>query len=82
MLQTKFSDHQSIISVEDGVQPVLGVVDGSLHLTVPFMNRLNQTEPATFSILPRWVSLGLPISLYFKGFLFLGLETPKRSKSN
>jgi hypothetical protein len=28
-------------------------VDGSLHLTVPTMNRLNQTEPATFSILPR-----------------------------
>jgi hypothetical protein len=31
--------------------PVLGGVDGSLHLTVPSMNRLNQTEPATFSIL-------------------------------
>jgi hypothetical protein len=29
-------------------------VDGSLDLTVPFMNRLNQTEPATFSILPCW----------------------------
>jgi hypothetical protein len=26
-------------------------VDGSLHLTVPFMNRLNQTEPATFSVM-------------------------------
>jgi hypothetical protein len=24
-------------------------VDGSLHLTVPSINRLNQTEPATFS---------------------------------
>jgi hypothetical protein len=29
------------------------------------MNRLNQTEPATFSILPRWLSLGILISLYF-----------------
>jgi hypothetical protein len=28
-----------------------GGVDGSLHLTVPSMNRLNQTDPATFSIL-------------------------------
>jgi hypothetical protein len=33
---------------------VLGGVDGSLHLTVPSMNRLNQTESATFSILPCW----------------------------
>jgi hypothetical protein len=30
---------------------VLGGVDGSLHLKVPSTNRLNQTEPATFSIL-------------------------------
>jgi hypothetical protein len=34
------------------LKPVLGGVDGSLHLTVPSMNRLNKTEPATFSILP------------------------------
>jgi hypothetical protein len=33
---------------------VLGGVDGSLHLTVLSMNRLNQTETATFSIVPRW----------------------------
>jgi hypothetical protein len=26
----------------------------SLHLTVPSMNRLNQTEPASFSIVPCW----------------------------
>jgi hypothetical protein len=25
-----------------------------LHFPVPSMNRLNQTEPATFSILPCW----------------------------
>jgi phosphotransferase system glucose/maltose/N-acetylglucosamine-specific IIC component len=30
---------------------MLGNVDGSLHFTVPSMNRLNQTEPATFSIM-------------------------------
>jgi hypothetical protein len=33
---------------------VLGGVDGCLHLKVPSMNRPNQTEPATFSILARW----------------------------
>jgi hypothetical protein len=27
---------------------VLGRIDGSLHLTVPSMNKLNQTDPATF----------------------------------
>jgi hypothetical protein len=31
--------------------PVLGGVDGNLYFLVPSMNRLNQTEPATFSIL-------------------------------
>jgi hypothetical protein len=31
------------------------------------MNRLNQTEPATFSILRVGLSLGILISLYFKG---------------
>jgi hypothetical protein len=30
---------------------VLGGVDGNLHFPVPSMNRLNQTEPATFSII-------------------------------
>jgi hypothetical protein len=34
------------------IKPVLRAVDGSLHLTVSSMNRLNQTESATFSILP------------------------------
>jgi hypothetical protein len=34
------------------IKPVLGGVDGSLHLTVPSINRFNQTDPATFSILP------------------------------
>jgi hypothetical protein len=29
-------------------------VDGSLHFSVPYMNRLNQTEPATFSIVLCW----------------------------
>jgi hypothetical protein len=34
--------------------PVLGGVDGNLHIPVPSMNRLNQTEPATFLISPCW----------------------------
>jgi hypothetical protein len=44
---------------------VLGGVDGSLHLTVPSLNRLNQTEPATFSILPRWAFFRDSYFLYF-----------------
>jgi hypothetical protein len=43
------------------LKPMLGGVDGSLHLTVSFKNRLNQTEPATFSILPFGLSLGILI---------------------
>jgi hypothetical protein len=50
--------------------PVLGGVDGSLHLTVPSMNRLNQTEPATFSIMPFWAFLRDSYFLYF-GFKLL-----------
>jgi hypothetical protein len=42
-------------------------VDGSLHLTVPSMNRLNQTEPETFSILPCWA--------FFRDSYFLYVET-------
>jgi hypothetical protein len=52
----------------------VGGVDGSLHLTVPSMNRLNQTEPATFSILPCWPSLGILISLYFKTCCVIKLQ--------
>jgi hypothetical protein len=33
------------------------VVNVSLHFTVPSMNRLNQTESATFSVLPFWTFL-------------------------
>jgi hypothetical protein len=36
------------------ILPVLRVVDGILHLIEPSINRLNQTEPATFSILTFW----------------------------
>ena len=36
------------------LQPELGVVDDSFHLPLLSMNRLNQTEPATFSILSFW----------------------------
>jgi hypothetical protein len=48
-------------------------LDGSLHLTVPSRDRLNQTEPATFSILPCWAFLGIlifsfisPYSIFFQ----------------
>jgi hypothetical protein len=40
-------------------------VDGSLHLTVPSMNRLNQTESATFSILPCWAFFRDSVFIYF-----------------
>jgi hypothetical protein len=43
--------------MKERVKPVLGGVDASLYLTVPSMNRLNQTEPATFSILTCWAFL-------------------------
>jgi hypothetical protein len=36
------------------LKPVLGGVDGNLHFSLPSMNRLNQTEFATFSILSCW----------------------------
>jgi hypothetical protein len=46
-------------------KPVLGGVDGNLHFPVPSMNRLNQTEPATFSILPCWAFFRGSIFIYF-----------------
>jgi hypothetical protein len=46
---------------------VLGGVDDSLHFTVPSMNRLNKTEPATFSINVVLDFLwGLLLSLFMK----------------
>jgi hypothetical protein len=33
---------------------VLGSMYGSCHLTVPAMNGLDQTEPATFTVLLFW----------------------------
>jgi hypothetical protein len=47
------------------LKPLLWGVDGSLHLTVPSMNRLNQTEPATFSVLPCWTFFRDSYFLYF-----------------
>jgi hypothetical protein len=48
------------------LKPVLGGVDGNLHFPVPSMNRLNQTEPATFSILPCWAFFRDSVFIYFK----------------
>jgi hypothetical protein len=50
---------------------VLVGVEGSLKLTVPSMNRLNQTDPAAFSILPFGPSLGI----FFHNFI-LQLDNP------
>jgi hypothetical protein len=53
------------------LKPVLRGVDGSLHLTVPSMNRLNQTEPAAFSILQFWAFSRDSYFLYFNTFLVI-----------
>jgi hypothetical protein len=48
------------------LKPVLGGVDGNLQFPVSSMNRLNQTEPATFSILLCWTFFRDSVfSLYF-----------------
>jgi hypothetical protein len=36
-----------------------------LHLTVPSMNRHNQTQPSTFSILPVWTFFRDSYIFYF-----------------
>jgi hypothetical protein len=51
------------------LKSVIGGVDGSLFLTVPSMNRLNQTEPWTFSIMPFGLSYEILIfSILLKHF--------------
>ena len=55
-------------------KPVLGGVGGSLHFTLPFMNRLNHTEPASFAILLFWAFFRGSFSwifLYWIGHIFL-----------
>jgi hypothetical protein len=42
-----------------------GGADGGLRLAVPSVNRLDQTEPATFSIIPCWAFFGDSCFLYF-----------------
>jgi hypothetical protein len=49
----------------DFLKPVLGGVDGILHFPVPSMNRLNQTKPATFSILLCWTLFRDSVFLYW-----------------
>jgi hypothetical protein len=44
---------------------MVGGVDGSLHLPVPFVNRLDKAEPATVSILPFWTFF-ISYFLFFK----------------
>jgi hypothetical protein len=47
------------------LKPLLGGVDGNLHLPVPSMKRLDQTEPATFSLLPCWALFRDSVFIYF-----------------
>jgi hypothetical protein len=48
------------------IEPGQEGVGGSLHLSLPSMNKLNQTDPATFLILLRWAFLRDSYFLYFK----------------
>jgi hypothetical protein len=47
------------------LKSVLRGVDGNLHFPLPSINKLNQTEPATFSIMSCWAFFGFCISLFY-----------------
>jgi hypothetical protein len=49
-----------------GVKPMLGRVAGHLHFPVPSLNRLEKTEPVTFSV--------LSFLAFFGDFVFLFLQ--------
>jgi hypothetical protein len=51
-------NHRLLDHRPSDILPIKHMCYGSLHFTVPSMNRLNQTEPATFSILPCWAFFG------------------------
>jgi hypothetical protein len=57
------------------LKPVLGDVDGNLQFPVPSMNRLNQTEPAKFSILLCWTFFRYSVFLYFTFYCILCLHS-------
>jgi hypothetical protein len=63
VLNTKF--HHFRVKCWILLKPVLGGLDGNLHFPVPSMKRLNQTEPATFSILLCWTFFKDSVFLYF-----------------
>jgi hypothetical protein len=50
-------------------------VDGNVHFPVPSMNRLNQTKPATFSILLCWTFFRDSVFLYFINMLHIHFGT-------
>jgi hypothetical protein len=56
--EMSYSDVRSLVHFCRGV-------DGNLHFPVPSMNGLNQTEPATFSILPCWAFFRDSVFIYF-----------------
>jgi hypothetical protein len=59
---------------------VLGGVDGNSHFPVPSINGLNQTDPSTFSILPRWTLFRDSVFLYFNTLPNVKIENHFRIK--
>ena len=47
MSDTDLLNHKCAYSTEICILKMLGSVDGSLHLPLPSMHRLNQTKPTT-----------------------------------
>jgi hypothetical protein len=73
-LQTRFEGSIITVILTHLLEPVLGGVDGNLHFPVPSMNRLNQTKPAIFSILPCWAFFKDYVFLYFIYFVSARME--------
>jgi hypothetical protein len=70
----------SCLNVEFYWSRVLEDVDGSLHFTVPSVNRLNQTEPVTFSILQFWTFFRDSYFLYLTSiYVWRQIFAPKYS---
>jgi hypothetical protein len=46
-------------------------VDGNLHFPIPSINRLNQTELATFSIVLFWTFFRHSVFLYFMYYVLI-----------
>jgi hypothetical protein len=64
----------SLTCVHNGKLDLDGVIglEGNLHLPVPSMIMLNQTKPATFSVLPCWA--------FFRDSVFLQFRIPSKAR--